>query len=563
MTPATTPYSGKGGVQHAHSRTAESSPTRKDPQLTIKASNAMQRGGSFQDNFTAMSRTPLSPVPSPPHTAPLKPKVSIDKADFPALDLFNMSKLQMDVPADQGGYGNIDCSPLSRAASSVISSFQSSPDVTNEYLFEDFSIGIHGAAVSSRLSNLTETQSAVNLGVYSSSPERGSPHQRSQSMSDLGDLEECVEDTGITGEEIASFISGPDPENKWTCLYSDCGKKFGRKENIKSHVQTHLGDRQFRCKQCSKCFVRQHDLKRHANIHTNARLYPCPCGKEFARHDALTRHRQRGMCIGAFEGTPKKVVKRGRPKKSRPETEERMEKAAKTRQRVLERMMNGSTYASSSSASSTSSHPSPPELLENVSMGASSPSNSQNDISHAAKMDFLAWTPPTSPGFSASHVMSTQHSQQSHTTQGPSHTTSPVMFPELPMSRQGSGDSSQSLYSAMPELDLSSSSPAASKVIDITGSDTGTGSSFTSHGQNDLFSSDFFDRDFLLSQGLQTENRSETGTDGFFNFADLEDVSFEPKQPSNGALKANNPTLSSAADNNSTMDDADTLFYGI
>ncbi|KAM0794478.1 hypothetical protein BDR22DRAFT_794605, partial [Usnea florida] len=90
------------------------------------------------------------------------------------------------------------------------------------------------------------------------------------------------------------------------CLYPHCDKKFGRKENIKSHVQTHLGDRQFQCKDCLKCFVRQHDLKRHANIHSGVKSYPCPCGKGFARHDALTRHRQRGMCIGAFEGTPKK-----------------------------------------------------------------------------------------------------------------------------------------------------------------------------------------------------------------------------------------------------------------
>ncbi|KAF2237311.1 hypothetical protein EV356DRAFT_421947, partial [Viridothelium virens] len=82
------------------------------------------------------------------------------------------------------------------------------------------------------------------------------------------------------------------------CLYEDCAKKFGRRENIKSHVQTHLGDRQFKCNECQKCFVRQHDLKRHAKIHSGDKPHICLCGNGFARHDALTRHRQRGVCIG-------------------------------------------------------------------------------------------------------------------------------------------------------------------------------------------------------------------------------------------------------------------------
>jgi len=183
-------------------------------------------------------------------------------------------------------------------------------------------------------------------------------------MSEIEDFNECIEETGVTCDEIAAFISYPDADNKWTCLFTECGKKFGRKENIKSHVQTHLDDRQFRCKDCNKRFVRQHDLKRHANIHSGVRSYSCPCGKGFARHDALTRHRQRGMCIGAFEGTPKKVTKRGRPKKSRPEAEERLEKSAATRQRALEKLAerSPSKYTSSVSGSSASSHPSPEQF---------------------------------------------------------------------------------------------------------------------------------------------------------------------------------------------------------
>ncbi|KAF2858892.1 hypothetical protein K470DRAFT_196583, partial [Piedraia hortae CBS 480.64] len=74
------------------------------------------------------------------------------------------------------------------------------------------------------------------------------------------------------------------------CMWPGCERRFGRKENVRAHVQTHLGDRQFRCDCCGKTFVRQHDLKRHAAIHSPDRPFVCPCGMAFARHDALTRH---------------------------------------------------------------------------------------------------------------------------------------------------------------------------------------------------------------------------------------------------------------------------------
>ncbi|KAL2261044.1 hypothetical protein VTK26DRAFT_4780 [Humicola hyalothermophila] len=171
---------------------------------------------------------------------------------------------------------------------------------------------------------------------------RSSPHRRADSIASLTsaasiadiNIEETKTDTGVTLDDIAAFIQGPDPsDGKWICTYENCQKRFGRKENIKSHVQTHLNDRQYQCPTCKKCFVRQHDLKRHAKIHTGIKPYPCECGNSFARHDALTRHRQRGMCIGAFDGIVRKVVKRGRPKKIRPDMDERREKADRTRRK--------------------------------------------------------------------------------------------------------------------------------------------------------------------------------------------------------------------------------------
>jgi regulatory protein SWI5 len=155
--------------------------------------------------------------------------------------------------------------------------------------------------------------------------------QQSALFNDL-EVDASLEYTGIAPEEVQRYISEQDAvTSKWTCLYQDCGKMFGRRENIRSHVQTHLGDRQFKCNGCGKCFVRQHDLKRHAKIHSGNKPYKCPCGAGFARQDALTRHRQRGMCVGGFPDAVRRQAKRGRPKKNRPDLEERVEKSSRTR----------------------------------------------------------------------------------------------------------------------------------------------------------------------------------------------------------------------------------------
>ncbi|KAL6721158.1 Metallothionein expression activator [Lecanora helva] len=370
MTPGASPFSQNAKIKKIpQNRTVESSPSRRDPGLTIKASHEMQRGTSCQDNFTAMSPA----IPSPPNTAPLELHRSTDVAPFPEPRLFSMASLTNVMPPWEGGYNASNYSPLSNAVSSTASSFQSSPEITHMSLFEIQDTTARDELQTSNSPILPASQSTVDLGNHSS-PDNESLQPRSQSMSQVEDVNECIEETGVTSDEIAAFISLCAADNKWMCLYPNCEKKSPRKENIKAHVQTHLDDRQFRCKDCNKRFVRQHDLKRHLNIHSRKRTYLCPCSRTFARHDALTRHRQRGCCIGAFEGATKKIMKRGRPKKPRPEAEDRMEKSAATRQRALEKLEKRSPgkYASSVSGSSVSTYPSP-EFFESPFEQASSP----------------------------------------------------------------------------------------------------------------------------------------------------------------------------------------------
>jgi regulatory protein SWI5 len=180
----------------------------------------------------------------------------------------------------------------------------------------------------------------VTAGAHSSEDDHFlyHPHAmspRSAAMATLGGINASIEETGVSPEEVNQYMSEQDPkDNKWSCMFPECNKRFGRKENIRAHVQTHLGDRQFKCNDCGKCFVRQHDLKRHAKIHSGVKNHVCPCGMSFARQDALTRHRQRGMCFGVLPGFEKQEEdrkKRGRPRKERPDSEARVEKATRAR----------------------------------------------------------------------------------------------------------------------------------------------------------------------------------------------------------------------------------------
>lgn len=240
---------------------------------------------------------------------------------------------------------------------------------------------------------LLAAASTPDLRYYTDSPMIMPSSPREQMLRNL-EIDASIEDTGISAEEVQQYISEQDDnDSKWTCLFPECGKKFGRKENIRSHVQTHLGDRQFRCNFCGKCFVRQHDLKRHAKIHSGDKPHKCPCGNGFARQDALTRHRQRGVCEGALPGFEKREVKRGRPRKVRPDMVDRVEKATRARHMDARRGSHA-TYASSSA--SDRSYPDTPPNATDLEDDAFA-NFAEADRNFNAFMKQYEDTPPTSP----------------------------------------------------------------------------------------------------------------------------------------------------------------------
>lgn len=99
--------------------------------------------------------------------------------------------------------------------------------------------------------------------------------------------------------ELDKYWEGPDENKVFTCTYKNCNKKFTRRYNVRSHIQTHLSDRPFSCSYCSKNFVRQHDLNRHVKSHLLSKHCKCSCGKEFTRVEGYRKHLSNGICSRA------------------------------------------------------------------------------------------------------------------------------------------------------------------------------------------------------------------------------------------------------------------------
>ncbi|KAE8161091.1 hypothetical protein BDV40DRAFT_197804 [Aspergillus tamarii] len=400
ITPATTPF--KKTVDLAqYGGDMQPTPT-KEQRLSVPVSaqpSYMQRAKSLQGVAgTTFSQQKID-MPSPPNTASFEVE-SFDVFDCQQGSSFEISKSES------------FSSNHSSTSSSATSPFNSSPDLAS-------------------MPHLADSGKAQKIPIYRATPSRMTPKKtpsappssakpklspRVASIDSLNldaRVHASIKETGVTIDEIASYIHGPDPEDgKWVCLHPGCERRFGRKENIKSHVQTHLGDRQYKCDHCDKCFVRGHDLKRHAKIHTGDKPYECLCGNVFARHDALTRHRQRGMCIGGYKGIVRKTTKRGRPRKHRPEMDERQDKSSRTRQRIAEK----SSFDSSGSDTSRNSPPS--EVFENMSLQGSSPVGEMpmfSNVNYSLPPEVLTFTPPASPGGSIRNRPSPAHSQRSIT----------------------------------------------------------------------------------------------------------------------------------------------------
>ncbi|KAH6982882.1 hypothetical protein BKA56DRAFT_334375 [Ilyonectria sp. MPI-CAGE-AT-0026] len=404
--------------------------------------NASRRAETI---FQEMRKQSEQADPNPPRSAPMPEAESfhglpMHTPDYMSMNNFNSEfmKIENNFERDQAEVHGLDMNHMSQHAS------PGTPQMTQFMTFEN----------KPDLRPYPLTAQALSAHP-SQSPSRESPHRRTESLASIAsaasiasiNIEETKTDTGVTLEEISQYIRGPDAgDGKWVCQFDDCGKKFGRKENIKSHVQTHLNDRQYQCPTCQKCFVRQHDLKRHAKIHTGIKPYPCECGNSFARHDALTRHRQRGMCIGAFDGIVRKVVKRGRPKKNRPDIDTRMEKSARTRKKNMS-ISSMSSFSGYSDCSSANSPDNDYNMLDDmIDMGMGAQTHNLASVSSA---------PMTSMAVPAMASMASSPSAVS----AHSYVSPEAIMDGTPVNAVSPAKSAASQYNTPPELSQSSSPP--------------------------------------------------------------------------------------------------------
>ena len=77
----------------------------------------------------------------------------------------------------------------------------------------------------------------------------------------------------------------------FVCTEPQCGKRFGRSDELARHRRGCKGIKPFTCKVCLRGFTRSDHLNTHFRTHTGERPFGCAeCGRRFARSDELRRH---------------------------------------------------------------------------------------------------------------------------------------------------------------------------------------------------------------------------------------------------------------------------------
>ncbi|KAF9943069.1 hypothetical protein BGZ67_007714 [Mortierella alpina] len=131
----------------------------------------------------------------------------------------------------------------------------------------------------------------------------GLGHSRSSSMSSVHS--HCSSASPPSSGSSSSSSMNPKParaqgetveKRMHPCTFEGCDKSFTRAFNLRSHLNTHNGQRPHRCPEpdCGWDFVRKHDLSRHyQSKHLPNKPYACKkCSSRFGRSDALQRHRR-------------------------------------------------------------------------------------------------------------------------------------------------------------------------------------------------------------------------------------------------------------------------------
>ena len=187
------------------------------------------------------------------------------------------------------------------------------------------------------------------------------------------------------------------------------------------------------------------------------------------------------MCIGAFEGVVKKIVKRGRPRKYRPDDEVRLDKSSRTRSKNKATSSASSTTGYSDSNFGNSPRSELDDILDEKPFRGYEYTQSSSVVDNNS-FQFSQTHSPNPDGYVSPQAIQAAHSPSAFSTRShdqfsstrgsiistadnhhlPSHPTSPAK-------------SIHSTYHSPPGLCESSSSPAASIYYDLDDPNSNSG----------------------------------------------------------------------------------------
>lgn len=123
-----------------------------------------------------------------------------------------------------------------------------------------------------------------------SGPDKTS-HSREAETEDSGNYCKEIRKPQTDFNIITTKVSVNDNGGNKMFSCSKCGKRFGQKHHLHTHMRCHTGEKPFSCSLCGKRFTQKGNMTQHLTVHTREKPCNCPvCGERFAQKGNLTQH---------------------------------------------------------------------------------------------------------------------------------------------------------------------------------------------------------------------------------------------------------------------------------